>query len=166
MYQILLMTNDNSKQTFAANIPNNKLDYIIEYLSEFGHYLRFGVDIYDDKISAKEYEGYGKFHDEKALKVWLYEKVFHGSFGSLSEFTQWYDSLFAERERRRKLEDVCTDILYEDYRTGKNTMDVWRKICIKVDDIIEDEHITRYTPAALRPIIRRGMVDYILEATL
>lgn len=166
MYQLLFMTNDNSNKTFAANVPNNKLDYITEYLSEFGGFVRYSTDIYDDKISAKEFEGYGKFHNETALKKWLYENVFHTSFGCLDEFVQWYDSLFDEMQRNEKVKDICTDILYEDYNTGKYTMDVWRKLNYKVWDLISEYNVQRFTRGTLQKFIRRAFVDYTLEAKL
>lgn len=166
MYQILFMTNDDSRNTFAANVPNNKIDFVTEYLSEFGGYVRFSSDVYDDKVSAKEYEGYGKFHNETALKKWLYENVFHTSFGCLDEFVQWYDSLFDEMQKRDKVENVCTDILYEDYRTGKDTMDVWRKLQYKVWDQIGEYNVQQFTRTRMKDFIRQALIDYTLEATI
>ena len=76
MYQLLFTTNVNERKTFAANVPEKEVPFLTETLPTYFGYQHYGVDIYDDKVSVKSYEDYGKFHTKKELISWLYENVF------------------------------------------------------------------------------------------
>lgn len=163
MYQCLFTTNDGKNNTFAANVPNKEVDFLTETLPDYFGYLKYGTDVYDTKISAKEYKGYGKFHNKQELLEWLYENVFKPDFKNLADFQQWYYSTMEEIKERTRIEDLCTDILYEEYFTGKNTMDVWRRIGWFVDDSIREYNNTHPTKNHLRKYVRMAFANYALE---
>jgi hypothetical protein len=89
MYQLIFCTNDNAKKTFAANVSQKDADFLTECLCKIG-WQRFLVSIYDDKVTAKNHEGYGYFHTKNELLKWLYENVFQYCFKSLDSFKNWY----------------------------------------------------------------------------
>ena len=81
MYQILLTSHKNGEtKRFAANVNPSDYTFIDNDLSVLGGVEYFGVDLYDDKVSATEYEGYGKFQTLSELVAWLAENVFGDKF--------------------------------------------------------------------------------------
>ena len=81
MYQILLTTHLNGEtKRFAANVNPSDDEFIENELSALGGTEHFSVDLYDDKVSVTEYEGYGKFQTLSELVAWLAENVFGDEF--------------------------------------------------------------------------------------
>ena len=164
MYQILFTTNDNSGKTFAANIPAKEAEFITEILCTAGGFQRFDTDIYDEKISAKSYEGYGQFRSKKELLTWLFLNVFapYKDFATLESFTQFYNEQLAEYLEAARIENACINILYNDYTAGWNNEKIYNKLRPYIADCISNDNQQHPGKAYLRRAIRRAFVELAL----
>jgi hypothetical protein len=161
MYQLLFTTNDNSGKTFAANVPAREAEYITETLCTAGGFLRFGVDIYDEQISAKSCEGYGQFRSKKELLEWLYLNVFAPckDFATLEDFKRYYSEQLAAHTEAARIENVCINILYNDYTTGWESENVYNRLRPYIADCISNDNQQHPGKAYLRRAIRRAFVE-------
>ena len=163
MYQLIFTTNDNTRKTFAANVPEKDAEMIQERLSTVGGFTRFMVDVYDTQVTAKEYEGYGRFKSKKELLKWLHENVFMNDCKSLEEFTEEYRQILERYNDNTRLDNMAVDILYDDYLTGKDTVTVWKKIRGYVTCTMADYNCPRPSASRLRSFIRSAFVELALD---
>ena len=163
MYQLLFTTNVNERKTFAANVPEKEVPFLTETLPTYFGYQHYGVDIYDDKVSAKSNEDYGKFHTKKELLVWLYDNVFKYLLDNIPSFEEWYKKTLDDVIQKNQIENNCMDILYDDYLTGKDTMNVWRKIGFYVWESIQNFNNMHPTKQHLREYIKHAFVNNALN---
>ena len=164
MYQLIFTTNDNTRKTFAANVPEKDAEMIQERLSTVGGFTRFMVDVYDTQVTAKEYEGYGRFKSKKELLTWLFLNVFAPckDFATLEDFTRYYNETLAEHLEAARIENACIDILYNDYTAGWENEKVYSKLRHYIDECISNDHQQHPDKAYLRRAIRRAFVELAL----
>lgn len=151
MYQVLF---SNRGDTFAANI--SKVEY--EYLSEA---TSIQPDLYDVKVSAKSYDGYGDFKTRDELLRWFHEKWYQNM--KFDEFISKYESGFENYKRKMRINRVCSGILYYEYNTGVDTEECLRRIGGMIHHFIEQYNVEP-TKQNLRKYIRFAMRDYILNS--
>ena len=72
------MTNDNTKQKLAANIPNGELDFF-ERLSTLGGFQRFLMSVYGIDTNLTYHADYGTFVTKGECIAWLSKNVFGGT---------------------------------------------------------------------------------------
>ena len=164
MYQILFNTEDMTGKLFAANVPANEVEFITDCLADMGGFTRFGCDIYDEKISAKSYEGYGQFKSKKELLKWLFLNVFAPckDFATMEDFTQYYNERLADYREENRIEDACLDILYNDYTAGWENETVYKKLRPYIDETISNDRQQHPNKAYLRRAIQRAFVELAL----
>lgn len=165
MYQLLFMTNDDTSKKIAANVPEKDASFLTERLNNLGGFTRYNVSLYDTKVTTKKYEDYGRFKSKQELLLWLFLNVFtdRKECKTMEDFTEQYRQMLERCENKKRLDNMATDILYDEYITGKDTFDIWKKLRWHVMDIMENYNCKRPTKDRLRSFIRLAFVKYVLE---
>lgn len=165
MYQLLFSADTGERKLFAANVPIRDVPFLTEKLPTYFGYRHYGCDVYDVKVSKKSDVDYGKFHTKKVLLPWLYENVFKYGYGfkTLADFQEWYKDTLEETIKKEQIENTCIDILYDDFLTGKDTMNVWKKIGFYVWESILNFNNTNPTKNHLRQYIKYAFVSHTLD---
>lgn len=164
MYQILINTVDGKSKLFAANVPANEVGFIQEELRYDGDFTRFDIDVYDEKVSARSYEDYGRFLSKEAMLGWLYKNVFKHDYKDLEAFKEHYRESLEEYREYERIKELCIDILYNDYTAGWENEKVFSRLYPHIIGCISDDNEQRPNKAYLRRAIRRAFVEYTLNS--
>lgn len=162
MYQILVNTADFSNKLFAANVPEKEVDFIKDEFCYDGGFTRFDVDVYNERVSAKSYEDYGRFCAKSDFLEWLYLNVFKHDYKNLDEFKQHYTEQLAEFQEENRVKNICLDILYNDYTAGWENERVYDRLYPYIIGCIMDDNQQRPDKKYLRRAIRRAFVSCTL----
>ena len=164
MYQILINTADSDVKLFAANVPANEVEFIKDEFRFEGGFTRFDVEVYDEKITAKSYEDYGRFLSKEAMLGWLHKNVFSHEYKTLDAFRQHYHEALAEYREEERIKNLCLDILYNDYTAGWENERVFNRLYPHIISCIEGDNAKYPNKPYLRRAIRRAFVEYTLTS--
>lgn len=151
MYQVLFYS--ETKGRFAANISKEEYEFLDDVALPC-------PDLYDTKISAKSYNGYGDFKTRNELMHWLHQVWSPNK--KFEDFMAQYNEDFDNYKKSMRISRICSGILYYEYNTGYSTDKCWRRIGGMVHRFLE-QYNAEPTKPNLRKFIRFAMRDYVLN---